>query len=368
MRIGAICEPNAAANYRVRYPLLAMGWRGHETLWPDDAGKALPHELFGCDAVLIYRLASPEVRGLVAQLKRRGVAVVWDNDDDFLNLPKNRRNRQTTGRSNAQIFAAMARTAAMAHTFVTTTPQLAEVFRGAGAPPARIIENYVLPVDRPRRSPEAMASGRMTVGWIAGMEHRADATGLQLAATFRALQDRHPGLDVVTVGVELALTERYTHVPRSEFDALPEIIAGFDLGIAPLLDTPFNRSRSNIKVKEYAASGVPWVASPCGPYAELGEPHGGRLVPDDGWLDALSALVDDLPTRRRLAQNATAWATTQTFDVVVDQYETLFAQAVERATGRPAQTLVMPRAPEAAPPPEKKGRPVARLLTRSAAR
>ena len=39
-----------------------------------------------------------------------------------------------------------------------------------------------------------------------------------------------------------------------------------------------NRARSNIKLKEYAAAGACWLASPIGPYVGLGEKQGGRLV------------------------------------------------------------------------------------------
>src|SRR5207249_1565318 len=79
------------------------------------------------------------------------------------------------------------------------------------------------------------------------------------------------------------------------FLELPHRIGSFDIGLAPLADLPGNRARSDIKVKEYAASGVPWLASPVGPYVQLGEEQGGRLVPDDLWFEALDRLV----SRRR---------------------------------------------------------------------
>jgi hypothetical protein len=93
----------------------------------------------------------------------------------------------------------------------------------------------------------------------------------------------------------------------------------------------FNRVRSNIKVKEYAACGVPWLASPIGPYRDLGEQQGGRLVPDFGWVDALADVVTDDRARETLAERAAAWGRTQTVAGNVGEWEAVFAEAAERA-------------------------------------
>ena len=136
------------------------------------------------------------------------------------------------------------------------------------------------------------------------------------------------------------MKERYAHAPVVPFDQLPRVMADFDIGIAPLLDTPFNRARSDIKVKEYAASQVPWLASDCGPYAPLGERNGGRLVADDGWFDALDDLIADAAARERLAQSGQQWALTQSADAVAAAYEHLLSDVIEQATGKRPATLV----------------------------
>ncbi len=93
----------------------------------------------------------------------------------------------------------------------------------------------------------------------------------------------------------------------------------------------FNRVRSNIKVKEYAAGGVPWLASPIGPYRGLGEEQGGRLVPDYGWAEALTDLVTDAQARGALAERAAVWGRTQTVAANVAEWEAAFAEAAARA-------------------------------------
>jgi glycosyltransferase involved in cell wall biosynthesis len=123
------------------------------------------------------------------------------------------------------------------------------------------------------------------------------------------------------------------------FDELPRRIAEWDIGIAPLADIPYNATRSDIKVKEYAACGVPWLASPFGPYSDLGEAQGGRLVHDDGWFEALDRLVARRRERKRLSRKGRAWAKRQTMDAVADRWERLFAEAagLERSVRTKAQ-------------------------------
>ena len=112
----------------------------------------------------------------------------------------------------------------------------------------------------------------------------------------------------MSVGVDLGVrSDRYIHRPFVPFPELPDAIAQFDLAIAPIADVSFNRVRSNIKVKEYAAGGVPWLASPIGPYKDLGEQQGGRLVVDYGWAEALTDLVTDHAARASLAERSAAW-------------------------------------------------------------
>lgn len=47
-------------------------------------------------------------------------------------------------------------------------------------------------------------------------------------------------------------------------DEIYHYITGFDLGIAPLTDTEFNRAKSAYKMKQYLSCGVPVLASPVG--------------------------------------------------------------------------------------------------------
>lgn len=134
---------------------------------------------------------------------------------------------------------------------------------------------------------------------------------------------------VASVGVDLRLRERYRHDRFAPFPELPRHIGGYDVGIAPLADIPCNWARSDIKLKEYAASAVPWLASPIGPYLGLGKAQGGRLVYDDEWFEALDFMVAHPFRRLWLARKAKKWAQAHSLDAVVSRWEGVFAAAVD---------------------------------------
>ena len=212
-----------------------------------------------------------------------------------------------------------------------TTTLLAQRYAESGAPEPTVIPN-LLPGGRLKRKPRRHDG--FVIGWIAGTEHAVDARTLGIRDALEQLQQQRPEVHVECVGVDLRLPTRYRHADALGFDDLPTAMAGWDLAIAPLADTVFNATRSDIKVKEYAASQLPWLASPCGPYADLGEDQGGRLVADGEWLAALTALVDDKRARKRLAKAGEKWAKSQTTDAAAAQWEAVLTEAAERAQAR----------------------------------
>jgi glycosyltransferase involved in cell wall biosynthesis len=324
MRIGMACVPSANAQYRAVDPMKAMAARGHDVVWPSETGHADLARLLGCDVVHVYRLTGSGTRHVLEQLADRGSAITYDNDDDYTTVPKESPNyKEAGGIVGQRIFKETVKAASLARTFITTNDVLAERYRSAGVDRVEVIGNH-LATDllRPRQ-----AHRGVVIGWVAGGEHLADVARIPIREALERVVARHDDVLVRCIGVDLELPERYEHEKQVDFPDLPRRIGGFDIGIAPLADIPCNWARSDIKVKEYAASGVPWLASPIGPYAGLGENEGGRLVPNDGWFEALDRLVTHARERRRLAKKAKRWAKGQTIDAVAERWEQVFAAA-----------------------------------------
>jgi glycosyltransferase involved in cell wall biosynthesis len=329
MRLGVGWDPqSSAANYRALQPLQAMQQRGHEVVWPITlAGELREDVLAGCDLVHTYRLN--DGGGVIRRLAERGVAITWDNDDDYSTIPEDTAfYREHGGEMLEDVLAQSLEVAGLAQIVTVPSQRLADRYRNHGIQRLAVIENCVLDGFRPRRRHDGFV-----IGWIAGVEHQGDAERLRIADVLRQVQASHPAVHVECIGVDLKLSERYHHSPHVPFGQLPSRMAGFDLGIAPLADIPFNHARSSIKVKEYAASGVPWLASDLTPYHGLGPEQGGQLVTDEGWLQALDALISNPDALLTLTKNGRAWAKTQRIDSVADQWEAVFAQAIALKRG-----------------------------------
>jgi hypothetical protein len=333
MRIAATSEILPSANYRVFSPLLAMERRGHEIVWPDlGTGLIGRRELLACDAILVFRCYDAASRKLLRDAREHGVGIVWDVDDDMRNSPFGHREtgkRRAGVRLRQQIYLDSLNVARLADVVITSTDVLRDLYESAGIERIEVIENYLLAGTANRRPKKHRG---FVIGWVAGLEHAVDARALAIANALARVQLEHPHVHVECAGVDLALSDRYTHTFFVHFKELPAHMAGWDLALAPIADTTFNAARSNIKVKEYSASCIPWLASSRGPYASLGEKQGGRLVDDDGWYEAIDALVRDGRARKRLMRAGRSWAKGQTINAVAERYEAVFAEAASRST------------------------------------
>lgn len=323
MRLGLFYPGTASEFYRVIVPLKAMERRGHEVLWPDTRGID-ERQLEKCDVVHVSAIPDASLQQVLKRLSQRGTSITYDTDDNVAALPPESRNYDEKGGLSGQaLFSMSVRAAQLAHAFTTTNEVIAEKYRQAGVERITVIGNYLPPrVSRRRTRHDGIA-----IGWMAAPEHEADAVRLNISDVLRRIVAKHDKVRVECIGVDLRLQEGYRHDQWLQFEELPARIGGFDIGIAPLADMALNRARSDIKIKEYAASGVPWLASPVGPYRGLGEEQGGRLVPDDEWFDALERLVIQKRERRRLARAAKKWGEGQTIDAVADRWEQVFLEA-----------------------------------------
>ncbi len=232
------------------------------------------------------------------------------------------------GERGRRIFRQTVQLARNADLLTTPSEQIAERYRAAGVRHVAVIANAL-----PR---QWLKLGRaehtgIVVGWIAGLTHVTDDRALGISQTLGGLLDRHAELRVHTVGHRLQLRhERYSNVNQVPYPDLPRHLGCLDIGIAPLSDIAFNQARSDIKLKEYAAFGVPWLASPVTPYLPYGRREGGQLVTDDAWQETLERLISSRLERRMLSANAARWARRHSSDSTAAAWEHAFAEAITR--------------------------------------
>jgi glycosyltransferase involved in cell wall biosynthesis len=142
-------------------------------------------------------------------------------------------------------------------------------------------------------------SGKPVVGWAGSTGHRSGDLKI-LQKPFQAIKKRvlfhHTGhissnpLYANEVGLD---PSEVTTMEMLTPDEYPHGLA-FDIGVIPLSSTPFNEAKSSCKGLEYAAAGVPFIASPSGEYKRLHSGYGlGRLASSKSeWIEHILELMD----------------------------------------------------------------------------
>jgi glycosyltransferase involved in cell wall biosynthesis len=334
VRIAYLARPESGNGfYRGIGPMTALAkYRGHHV-------RALPIEndapqpagpLDDIDVLHIHRYCEDRTWRLARDAKANGAAVVWDNDDNLATMPKGvAHQRHWGGFAGERRLTSMRRMWRLVDLVTTPSDHLAGLLLQDGAPRTEVLPNY-LPDSclNPDRRPHP----RVTIGWTAALEHAADVERMPILPALQRLLDERDDVNVISLGLRLGLrSERYFHIPYVPLLALTQQIVEFDVGIAPLSDIEFNRARSDVKLKEYAAAGVPWLASPIGPYAGLGEKQGGRLVADGDWHEQLTRLIERPKERRKLAKRGAKWVAGQTLSKHARAWEDALSSAVASA-------------------------------------
>ncbi|MCW3067339.1 MAG: hypothetical protein JWN32_4511, partial [Solirubrobacterales bacterium] len=272
---------------------------------PDDA-----------QAVLIQRTAIPpeNLLAFLDEIDARGLPLIVDLDDHLLLKAED----EHYGPHQTAIRALL-ETAAVV---TVSTPALAEAVRGHTARveivPNAIDERLFLSglTEPPAGVPPAPGEPIRLV-YIGSTTHSQDLALLR--PVMEELHQRAPGRFVLeVVGVQrpdeddedpwfdrLVIPDDTKPYPRF-VPWLREHRHRWHVALAPLADTEFNHYKSDLKWLEYTALGLPVVASALEPYRSIEDGVTGRLVgtEPEAWAEAITAMIDDPDTARRLAGRA----------------------------------------------------------------
>ncbi len=100
--------------------------------------------------------------------------------------------------------------------------------------------------------------------------------------------------------------ERVCHQPVVKYDMFLQNLyeLDWDLGLAPLIDTEFNRCKSPVKYLEYTACNVPVIASNSLVYNKIINGENGILAEQDNWYDSIDLLINNPQLRYDLLTKA----------------------------------------------------------------
>jgi glycosyltransferase involved in cell wall biosynthesis len=133
-----------------------------------------------------------------------------------------------------------------------------------------------------------------------------------IAKPARRFLERRRDWDMHLMGVDYRPTIRHQRVSFTPWVHVVDDPVGyyggidFDVGLAPLYPSRFSESKSAIKCLEYAALGIPVIASDCAAYRDF-VVHGvtGFLVRrDHEWLRYMDELATDRELRESMGAKA----------------------------------------------------------------
>ncbi len=291
--------------------LARMGWEtavGMPVIAPEE-GIGVGHGdggFFNFDVSVLKLLMHESVPGLIRGMQARGEHIVVDIDDFHFGLHEDNVAYASTDphrspKSNRAFYEVAIRAA---DTVTVSTSFLADFYQRR-VRDVRMVRNAV---DTERftvvEQPEIPV-----FGWVGGTMWRSgDIELLQewLPAFVKdhGVRVHHAGHipgDARHFGIRAGLT-RVSTAPMTLITEYPKLLT-MSVGLVPLNRIPFSEAKSNLKGLEYAAAGIPFIATPTEEYRVLAECGVGRLAetPDE-WRDHAVELLDPVVRREEGAR------------------------------------------------------------------
>ena len=244
---GIVRDKGACGFYRIEQPLTFLSEENDFDVAIGGAGSGMDNDLFQllqtCDVVILPRAASEESLHLVNVLHDMSPSkkVIIDHDDNiFIENNEDKINiaKEILGKADG--------------VFVTTT-KLADVY-------GEYNDNItVLPSSLDFniwKSYKIEKNNKIIITWHSDFSHYQDLN--EISSELKNISTKHENVKIVHHGSVDIKVHPYK-----------QILLNTDIGIIPLADNDFNKSKSPIRWVEYSALGIPCVVKDIEPYSKL---------------------------------------------------------------------------------------------------
>ncbi len=257
------------------------------------------------DVLILKNICDPDMLPLIKERKQQKKLTVYELADDLGAIPFwNPVHFFYKDQENLLLFK---RSANYCDAIQFSVPELQRLYSYLN-PCSAVFPNQITDIPPERKFEN---SKKIIIGWGGSHGHLED-----MAEVAGPLMDWIISKDNVHLYLMCSdpIWALFEHLPAKQkkrfkpgsLDDYCSFLKKINIGLAPLKDTAFNRSRSDVKFLEYAVHGVVPVVQASVPYISTVK-HGetGFLFEDaSGMLDVLEMLTDDGNLISKVAQNA----------------------------------------------------------------
>ena len=221
------------------------------------------------DILILKNICDPDYFPIINKRKSQKKPTIYEIADDLLAIPPwNPVYFFFKHQENRTLFQQLAK----ACDGLQFTCKCLQDIYGRLQPNNTVFKNQILEFP-PVKEKSSEKSDRMVIGWGGSHGHLEDL--MEVAGPLISWLEKTPN-----VSLHLMCSEEIWNL----FDSLPrdrkkrtipgsvekyyDFLSGIDIGLIPLRDTAYNRSRSDIKFLEYSAAGVVSVVRRLDPYSE----------------------------------------------------------------------------------------------------
>lgn len=265
----------------------------------------------GFGVVVLKLIMHKKVADFMDRAKELGQKLVVDIDDHFHGLSEANRAYQATdpGKNPDQNREHYFRIIDNCDAIITSTPFLAD-FHSGRHKNVHMVRNGI-DISRWNRRRDS-GTKNPVIGWVGATPWRSN--DLETLSPFfgdflarKKMRFHHSGhtINAPFAHEQLGVNPRLCSVePMRPILDYPKMFEKIDIGIVPLNDVPFNHAKSYIKGLEYAAAGIPFVASATPEYEFLAENGVGLVAKtNEEWQQHLSDLSHPQKRKEEITKN-----------------------------------------------------------------
>jgi glycosyltransferase involved in cell wall biosynthesis len=256
---------------------------------------------------------------MLQTVRKQGSKVIFEIDDDLLSVNSEIGDCDWPTTSQKMWLRQMVR---FADGVIVSTPELADRLAVLN-PHIEIVENALDErlFERSRKFDLKESNGVIVFGYMGTFSHLDDL--MSIIQPMRSVLARYSDrvrFEIVGVGDNAVIKEAFVGLPVSFLSVPPRAVLyenftawmqeniRWDFGIAPLIDSIFTRSKSDIKFLDYGVQGIAGIFSDMPAYnTTVKHLVNGILATDaQSWETWLEKLILDAPLRVELAKQAHA--------------------------------------------------------------